>query len=79
MFDSTFIVQSFKDPGVPKVSHHTGFRPSVIRLENHTALNKAQGGFVDVFDTGALWSNTSRSMDLFILVGYRPSSSDFGQ
>lgn len=53
MFDSTFtFVQSFSDPGIPK-----GFAPYGIQNVNgqiwvtFTALNKAQGGFVDVFDT----------------------------
>jgi uncharacterized protein (TIGR03118 family) len=53
MFDSTFtFVQSFSDPGIPK-----GFAPYGIQTVNgqiwatFTALNKAQGGFVDVFDT----------------------------
>ena len=53
MFDSTFtFLKSFSDPGVPK-----GFAPYGIQNVNgliwvtFTALNKAQGGFVDVFDT----------------------------
>jgi uncharacterized protein (TIGR03118 family) len=53
MFDGTFtFVQSFSDPGIPK-----GFAPYGIQTVNgkiwvtFTALNKAQGGFVDVFDT----------------------------
>jgi uncharacterized protein (TIGR03118 family) len=54
VFDSTFtLVHSFKDPGIPK-----GFAPYGIQAigdqiwVTYTALNKAQGGFVDVFDTG---------------------------
>ncbi len=51
MFDSTFtLVKSFDDPGIPK-----NFAPYGIQTINgevwvtYTALNKAQGGFVDVF------------------------------
>ena len=54
MFDGTFTpVKSFDDPAIPR-----GFTPYGIQTINgniwvtFTALNKAQGGFVDVFDTG---------------------------
>ena len=53
MFDGTFtFLKSFSDPGIPK-----GFAPYGIQTVNDqiwvtfTALNKAQGGFVDIFDT----------------------------
>jgi uncharacterized protein (TIGR03118 family) len=53
MFDGTFtLVKSFDDPAIPK-----GFSPYGIQTVNghiwvtFTALNKAQGGFVDIFDT----------------------------
>lgn len=53
VFNSSFSrVQSFNDPGIPK-----DFAPYGIQAINgqiwvtYTALNKAQGGFVDVFDT----------------------------
>jgi uncharacterized protein (TIGR03118 family) len=53
MFDSTFtLVKSFTDPGIPKE-----FAPYGIQTINgqvwvtYTALNKGQGGFVDVFAT----------------------------
>ena len=53
MFDGTFsLVRSFNDPAIPR-----GFTPYGIQAINgniwvtFTALNKAQGGFVDVFDT----------------------------
>jgi uncharacterized protein (TIGR03118 family) len=53
MFDSSFsFVKSFSDPEIPQ-----GFTPYGIQAINgqiwvtFTALNKAQGGFVDVFDT----------------------------
>jgi len=53
MFDGTFTpVKSFDDPAIPR-----GFTPYGIQTINgnvwvtFTALNKAQGGFVDVFDT----------------------------
>jgi uncharacterized protein (TIGR03118 family) len=53
MFDGTFhLVKSFADPDIPK-----NFTPYGIQTVNgniwvtFTALNKAQGGFVDVFDT----------------------------
>ncbi len=53
MFDSSFnFVKSFTDPDIPQ-----NFTPYGIQAINgqiwvtFTALNKAQGGFVDVFDT----------------------------
>jgi uncharacterized protein (TIGR03118 family) len=53
MFDGTFkLVKSFDDPAIP-----SGFAPYGIQAINgqiwvtFTALKKAQGGFVDVFDT----------------------------
>jgi len=53
MFDGAFhLVKFFADPDIPK-----GFTPYGIQTINgniwvtFTALNKAQGGFVDVFDT----------------------------
>jgi len=53
IFDGTFgLVKSFDDPGIPN-----SFTPYGIQAINgniwvtFTALNKAQGGFVDVFDT----------------------------
>jgi uncharacterized protein (TIGR03118 family) len=53
MFDSSFnFVKSFSDPDIPQ-----NFTPYGIQAINgqiwvtYTALNKAQGGFVDVFDT----------------------------
>ena len=53
MFDSSFnFVKSFSDPDIPQ-----DFTPYGIQAINgqiwvtYTALNKAQGGFVDVFDT----------------------------
>jgi uncharacterized protein (TIGR03118 family) len=51
MFDSAFkLVKSFSDPGIPR-----DFAPYGIQAINgqvwvtYTALNKVQGGFVDVF------------------------------
>ena len=53
IFDSSFnFVRSFSDPDIPQ-----GFTPYGIQAINgqiwvtFTALNKAQGGFVDIFDT----------------------------
>ncbi len=53
MFDSSFnFVKSFSDPDIPR-----DFTPYGIQAINgqiwvtFTALNKAQGGFVDIFDT----------------------------
>ena len=53
MFDSSFnFVKSFSDPDIPQ-----NFTPYGIQAINgqiwvtYTALNKAQGGFVDIFDT----------------------------
>jgi hypothetical protein len=53
IFDGTFsLVKSFGDPAIPR-----GFSPYGIQTINghiwvtFTALNRAQGGFVDIFDT----------------------------
>ena len=62
VFDSTFtLVHSFSDLSIPK-----GFAPYGIQTigdqiwVTYTALNKAQGGFVDVFDTGGTLIKTLR-------------------
>jgi len=60
VFNGTFnFVLSFSDPGIPK-----GFAPYGIQAINgqiwvtFTALNKAQGGFVDVVRYGGDFSQT---------------------
>ncbi|HZC65394.1 MAG TPA: TIGR03118 family protein [Candidatus Dormibacteraeota bacterium] len=81
MFDSTFkLVQSFSDPGVPK-----GFAPYGIQAigsqiwVTYTALNKAQGGFVDVFDTeGVLVKHFAVHGPLHSPWGIAQAPADFG-
>jgi uncharacterized protein (TIGR03118 family) len=81
MFDGTFtFVQSFSDPGIPK-----GFAPYGIQTVNgqiwvtFTALNKAQGGFVDVFDTaGALVKHLAVKGPLHSPWGIALAPANFG-
>jgi uncharacterized protein (TIGR03118 family) len=81
VFDSTFtLVHSFKDPGIPK-----NFAPYGIQAINgeiwvtYTALNKAQGGFVDVFDLeGALLKHFAVHGPLHSPWGIALAPSDFG-
>ena len=81
VFDSTFkLVHSFSDPGIPK-----GFAPYGIQTigdqiwVTYTALNKAQGGFVDVFDTGGtLVKHFAVHGPLHSPWGIAQAPSDFG-
>ena len=81
VFDSTFkLVHSFSDPGIPK-----GFAPYGIQTIDdqiwvtYTALNKAQGGFVDVFDTGGtLVKHFAVHGPLHSPWGIAQAPSDFG-
>jgi uncharacterized protein (TIGR03118 family) len=81
VFDSSFtFVQSFNDPGIPK-----GFAPYGIQAISgqiwvtYTALNKAQGGFVDVFDTdGILVKHFAVHGPLHSPWGIAQAPSDFG-
>jgi uncharacterized protein (TIGR03118 family) len=81
VFDSTFkLVHSFSDPGIPK-----GFAPYGIQAigdqiwVTYTALNKAQGGFVDVFDTGGtLVKHFAVHGPLHSPWGIAQAPSDFG-
>lgn len=52
MFDSTFtLVKSFNDPAIPKEFAPYGIQTINSQLwVTYTALNKAQSGFVDMFD-----------------------------
>ena len=81
VFDSTFkLVHSFSDPSIPK-----GFAPYGIQAigdqiwVTYTALNKAQGGFVDVFDTGGtLVKHFAVHGPLHSPWGIAQAPSDFG-
>lgn len=81
VFDNTFtLVHSFSDPSIPK-----GFAPYGIQAiggqiwVTYTALNKAQGGFVDVFDTdGTLVKHFAVHGPLHSPWGIAQAPSDFG-
>src|SRR4029077_18947869 len=81
MFDGTFTpVKSFDDPAIPR-----GFTPYGIQTINgniwvtFTALNKAQGGFVDVFDTaGNLLRHSAVRGPLHSPWGIALAPADFG-
>jgi len=81
MFDGTFTpVKSFDDPAIPR-----GFTPYGIQTVNgniwvtFTALNKAQGGFVDVFDTeGNLVKHFAVGGPLHSPWGIALAPADFG-
>src|SRR6266404_5534451 len=81
MFDGTFtLVKSFDDPAIPK-----NFAPYGIQTVNgniwvtFTALNKAQGGFVDVFDTqGNLVKHFASHGPLHSPWGIAQAPPDFG-
>jgi len=81
MFDGTFTpVKSFDDPAIPR-----GFTPYGIQAINgniwvtFTALNKAQGGFVDVFDTeGNLVKHFAVNGPLHSPWGIALAPADFG-
>jgi uncharacterized protein (TIGR03118 family) len=81
MFDGTFTpVKSFDDPAIPR-----GFTPYGIQTINgniwvtFTALNKAQGGFVDVFDTeGNLVKHFAVNGPLHSPWGIALAPADFG-
>jgi uncharacterized protein (TIGR03118 family) len=81
MFDSSFtLLRSFNDPSIPK-----GFAPYGIQAigsqiwVTYTALNKAQGGFVDVFDTeGTLVKHFAVHGPLHSPWGIAQAPPDFG-
>jgi uncharacterized protein (TIGR03118 family) len=81
MFDGAFnLVKSFADADIPK-----GFTPYGIQTINDqiwvtfTALNKAQGGFVDVFDTeGNLVKHSAVQGPLHSPWGIALAPADFG-
>ncbi len=81
MFDGTFgLVKSFDDPAIPR-----GFTTYGIQTINGniwvtlTALNKAQGGFVDVFDTeGNLVKHFAARGPLHSPWGIALAPADFG-
>jgi uncharacterized protein (TIGR03118 family) len=81
MFDSTFsFVKSFDDPEIPR-----NFTPYGIQNINgfiwvtFTALNKAQGGFVDVFDSaGNLIKHFASHGPLHSPWGMALAPADFG-
>ena len=57
MFDGAFhLVKSFDDPAIPK--NLTPYGIQTVKWDiwaASTALNKAQGGFVDVFEKNVIW------------------------
>ena len=81
IFDGTFsLVKSFSDPAIPR-----NFTPYGIQTVNgniwvtFTALNKAQGGFVDVFDTeGNLVKHFAAHGPLHSPWGIALAPADFG-
>jgi uncharacterized protein (TIGR03118 family) len=81
IFDGTFsLVKSFGDPAIPR-----GFSPYGIQTINghiwvtYTALNKAQGGFVDIFDTeGDLVKHFASNGPLHSPWGIALAPADFG-
>ena len=81
MFDATFtFVSSFDDPKIPK-----NFAPYGIQNINgeiwvtYTALNKAMGGFVDVFNTdGSLKTRFAVQGPLHSPWGLAQAPADFG-
>jgi uncharacterized protein (TIGR03118 family) len=81
VFDGTFtLVKSFDDPAIPN-----NFTPYGIQAINgniwvtFTALNKAQGGFVDVFDTeGNLVKHSAVHGPLHSPWGIALAPADFG-
>jgi uncharacterized protein (TIGR03118 family) len=81
IFDGTFsLVRSFDDPAIPR-----NFTPYGIQAINgniwvtFTALNKAQGGFVDVFDTaGNLLRHSALHGPLHSPWGIALAPADFG-
>ena len=81
VFDGAFhLVKSFDDPAIPK-----NFTPYGIQTVNSniwvtfTALNKAQGGYVDVFDTeGNLVKHFAVHGPLHSPWGFALAPADFG-
>src|SRR6516164_210298 len=85
MFDSSFhLVQSFSDPDMPRNFTPYGIQeidaPSGPQIwVTFTALNKAQGGFVDVFDTdGTLAQHFAVHGPLHSPWGIAKAPADFG-
>jgi uncharacterized protein (TIGR03118 family) len=80
MFDGAFNVKSFDDPDIPR-----NFAPYGIQNINgeiwvtYTALNKAQGGFVDVFNIdGSLKKHFAVHGPLHSPWGLAQAPADFG-
>jgi len=81
VFDSTFtLVQSFDDPGIPRDFTPYGIQAIGGQIwVTFTALNKAQGGFVDVFDTeGILVKHFAAHGPLHSPWGLAQAPPDFG-
>ncbi|HKW64402.1 MAG TPA: TIGR03118 family protein [Candidatus Acidoferrum sp.] len=85
MFDSSFkLVQSFSDPAIPRIFTPYGIQeidgPSGPQIwVTFTALNKSQGGFVDVFNTdGTLAQHFAVNGPLHSPWGIAKAPADFG-
>jgi len=81
MFDGTFtLVKSFDDPAIPRNFTAYGIQTVNNRIwVTFTALNKAQGGFVDVFDTeGNLVKHNAVHGPLHSPWGIALAPADFG-
>lgn len=81
VFDSTFtLVNSFDDPGIPRDFTPYGIQNIGGQIwVTYTALNKGQGGFVDVFDTeGILLKHFAAHGPLHSPWGLAQAPPDFG-
>jgi uncharacterized protein (TIGR03118 family) len=81
VFDSTFtLVQSFENPGIPRDFTPYGIQTIGGQIwVTYTALNKGQGGFVDVFDIeGILVKHFAAHGPLHSPWGLAQAPPDFG-
>ena len=80
MFDGSFNVKSFGDPDIPKKFTPYGIQNIDGEIwVTYTALNKAQGGFVDVFNIdGTLKTHFAAHGPLHSPWGLAQAPADFG-
>jgi uncharacterized protein (TIGR03118 family) len=80
MFDGSFNVKSFGDPDIPKQFTPYGIQNIDGEIwVTYTALNKAQGGFVDVFNIdGTLKTHFAAHGPLHSPWGLAKAPADFG-